>query len=83
MLQIGGARLCKSITYIQARRGDNVSAPRFLRVITIKKDNMKEKTIYDRPLLEVVDAYPEKAYCSGSVYDDSDAEDMETQGGLW
>ena len=44
---------------------------------------MKEKTIYDRPLLEVVDAYPEKAYCSNPVYDDSDAEDMETQGGLW
>ena len=44
---------------------------------------MKEKQIYERPLADIVDAYPEKAYCSGSVYDDSDAEDMETQGGLW
>lgn len=29
---------------------------------------MKEKTIYESPQIEVVDAYPEKAYCSGNNY---------------
>ena len=27
---------------------------------------MNEKTVYEQPQIEVVDAYPEKAYCSGS-----------------
>ena len=44
---------------------------------------MKEKTIYDRPLLEVVDAYPEKAYCSGVSNSAGDGEDMESQNGEW
>lgn len=25
---------------------------------------MNEKTVYEQPQIEVVDAYPEKAYCS-------------------
>jgi hypothetical protein len=38
---------------------------------------MNEKTIYERPQVEVVDAYPEKAYCSYS------GEPSNVVGGEW
>jgi hypothetical protein len=44
---------------------------------------MKEKTIYDRPQVDVVDAYPEKAYCSNSGYNVGNTEEMESQDGEW
>ena len=51
---------------------------------TIKiQNNMKEKTIYESPQIEVVDAYPEKAYCSGGNNYSSDVETMETEDGYF
>ena len=44
---------------------------------------MKEKTIYESPQIEVVDAYPEKAYCSGGNNYSSDVETMETEDGYF
>ena len=44
---------------------------------------MKEKTIYESPQIEVVDAYPEKAYCSGGNNYSSGAETMETEEGYF
>lgn len=39
---------------------------------------MNEKTIYERPQVEVVDAYPEKAYCSVGG-----GENTNPKGGIW
>lgn len=51
---------------------------------TIKiQNNMKEKTIYESPQIEVVDAYPEKAYCSGGNNYSSGGEAMETEEGYF
>ena len=32
---------------------------------------MNEKTVYEQPQIEVVDAYPEKAYCSTGTGENS------------
>ena len=42
---------------------------------------MKEKTIYESPQIEVVDAYPEKAYCSGGNNYSSGGETTEIETG--
>jgi hypothetical protein len=40
---------------------------------------MNEKTVYKQPQIEVVDAYPEKAYCSGGNNYSSGAESSDVQ----
>ena len=44
---------------------------------------MKEKTIYESPQIEVVDAYPEETYCSGGNNYSSGGENMETEDGYF
>lgn len=44
---------------------------------------MKEKTIYESPQIEVVDAYPEKAYCSGGNNNTGDVESSEVEEGYY
>ena len=45
---------------------------------------MKEKQVYERPLAEVLDVFPERVLCgSGEFNGESDAESMESQYGEW
>ena len=45
---------------------------------------MNEKTVYEQPQIEVVDAYPEKAYCSTGSGDNGDTENLTVdESGKW
>ena len=44
---------------------------------------MKEKKLYERPLSEVLDVFPERVLCQSPTVCNSDPEDMDLQQGAW